>query len=906
VLHGRESERARLAELLDQASHARAGAIVIHGEAGVGKSALLDDLVAGVVNTRVLRTQGLESESPLAFAALHRLLRSILPLLDRLAVPQARALRVAFGQEDGVAVDPFLIAVATLSALTEAAEDSTVLCVVDDAHWLDDASANALLFAARRVQADRVALVFSARDGDLRTFRHDGVPALLIPCLDEPAARALLAERASKPLPDDVCQRLLSQAGGNPLALVELPSGLTDAQLSGMAPLPSQLPLTADVERVFLDRCRRLPEQVQTLLLVAAADNSGQLATVRHAAAVLGVGAQAVQEAERSGLLLTDGDSVRVRHPLVRSAVYQAATGLERREAHRALAEALGGADDVDRQAWHRAAAAEGPDEGVVAALERAAVRAERGGGYVAAAAAYERAAELSVGDQSRAGHAFAAARNAWAAGQTTRASALAAQAREHADDRVLRADIDRLRGRIAFNIGSAVEAHRILMQAARAVAVDAPDRALEMAVVATVLGVYGGDSGTTLERTVIDTHVSPEDPARTRCLKRLLVGMTAAGRGEWAAAAEPLRDAQQSGVHVDDSDVLANLGVTALHHGDDEAAHRCFSAMLSQGREQGSGMLVLYTLPRLVFSQVLAGQWAAGGSSASEAIALSISAGQRAMTATPLALLTLLAARQGKSDYDVLLAQVEGVAATHQLGILAGPVRDLTRWAKGTRAALDGDPSAAFHHLSGMRVPAIRRMAGVDRIDAAVRAGDHQQAAKWVEELATFASGTEWPWALAAADHGRALLADAAHAPAHFESSLAHHAGAGRPYERARTHLAYGEFLRRAQRRVDARSHLRLALEIFQDLHAEPSITRAAQELRASGETARKRDPSTLTNFTPMELQVAQLVRQGLSNKEIAAQCWVSPRTVAFHLRNCFTKAGVTSRGELAQVDFS
>jgi DNA-binding CsgD family transcriptional regulator len=906
VLHGREFERARLAALLDQASQAHAGAIVIHGEAGVGKSALLDDLIAGAGNARILRTQGLESESPLAFAALHRLLRPILALLDRLAVPQARALRVAFGQEDGVAVDPFLIGVATLSALTEAAEDGVVLCVVDDAHWLDDASADALLFAARRVQADRVAMVFSARDGDLRTFPHDGVPALLIPSLAEPAARALLAERTSKPLPDAVYQRLLAQAGGNPLALVELPSALTDAQLNGTAPLPPQLPLTADVERVFLDRCRRLPEQVQTLLLVAAADDSGQFATVRHAAAVLGAGARAVQEAERSGLLLTDGDSVRVRHPLVRSAIYQAATGLERRAAHRALAEALGDSGDADRQAWHLAAAAEGPDEGVVVALERAAVRAERGGGYVAAAAAYERAAELSTGEQARAEHSFAAARNAWAAGQTTRANALATRARDHADDRVLRADIDRLRGRIAFTIGSGVEAHRILMRAARAVAVDAPDRALEMAVVATVLAVYGGDSGTTLERTVIDTQAAPEEPARTRCLKLILVGMTAAGRGEWAAAAKPLRDAQQSGLHVDDPDVRANLGVAALHHGDDEAARRCFSAMLSQGREQGAGMQVLYTLPRLVFAQVLAGQWAAGGSSAAEALDLSISAAQPAMTATPLALLTLLAARQGKPDYDVLLARGEGVAATHQLGILAGPVRDVTRWARGTRALHDGDAGAAFHHLSDMRVPALRRMAAVDRMDAAVRAGEHQWAAKWTEEMATFAVGTEWPWALAAADHGRALLAGATHAPALFESSLAHHADSGRPYERAQTHLAYGEFLRRAQRRVDARTHLRCALDIFQDLHAEPLVTRATQELRASGETARKRDPSTLTNLTPMELQVAQLVQQGLSNKEVAARCWISPRTVAFHLRNCFTKAGVTSRGELAQVDFS
>lgn len=557
MLHGREIERSRLAALLEEARQGRAGALVIHGEAGVGKSALLEDVIARA-GARVLRTQGLESESPLPFAALHRLLRPVLPLLDRLPGPQARALRVAFGQEEGGDVDPFLVAVAVLSALTEAAEEGPVLGVIDDAHWLDAASAGALLFAARRLQADRVALVFAARDEDLRTFDHDGVPSLLLTGLDAAAARALLAERAGDALADEVCERLMEQTGGNPLALVELPAALTAAQLQGTAPMPSQLHLTAGVERVFLDRCRRLPEQVQTLLLVAAADDSGQLAIVRRAAAVLDAGPRALQEAEQSGLLVTDGDSVRLRHPLVRSAVYQAATGLERREVHRALAAALEGAGDADRQAWHRAAAADGPDEDVVAALERAAVHAERRGGYVAAAAAYERAAELTVGQERRAGRLFAAARNAWACGQSTRARTLAAAARDQADDRLLRADIDRLRGRIEVNIGSASEAHRIFMRAARAVAADDPARALELAMTATVLAAYGADSGVPPDQAAtIPADASPDDTPRTRCLRHLLVGMTEASRGHWAAAAAPLRDALRLGTEVSDPDIL-------------------------------------------------------------------------------------------------------------------------------------------------------------------------------------------------------------------------------------------------------------------------------------------------------------------------------------------------------------
>ena len=318
---------------------------------------------------------------------------------------------------------------------------------------------------------------------------------------------------------------------------------------------------------------------------------------------------------------------------------------------------------------------------------------------------------------------------------------------------------------------------------------------------------------------------------------------------------------------------------------------------MVAGARDAGAGMLVLYALPRLGFTQIVTGQWTALRSTAEEALSLSVSAGQRPLGAVPLGWLTLLAALQGRpaAEYDALLADLDA-AAGQPLGVLADPVHDLTRWAQGTRAGHDGDTRAALHHLGSIRLSTLGRLAAVDRIDAAVRAGDREQAAVWIKELAPFADGTRWPWALAAVDHGRALLAEPADAPALFESALAHHADArphagGRPYDRARTHLAYGEFLRRSQRRVDARTHLRAALETFEDLRAEPLAARATQELRASGETARKRDPSTLLELTPMERQVAELVGQGMSNKDIAAQCWVSPRTVAFHLRNIFTK---------------
>ena len=902
-MHGRERERAVLADLLTSARSGTAAAVVIRGEAGVGKSALLDTVIgdATAATMRVLRSQGLESESPLAFAGLHQLLRPLLPHLDGLPAPQARALQVAFGQQEGPSVDPFLVALATLALLTDAAETQPVLAVVDDAHWLDDASADALLFAARRLQADAVVLAFTARDSDSRTFPADGLPELRLEGLDETSGRALLIEQLGQLLSDDVARALLAQTGGNPLALVELPTELTPEQLTGVVSLPAQLHLTDRVQRVFLDRCRRLPEHVQTLLLVAAADDTGSLAAVQQAAALLGVEAGALQEAEQARLLVTDRDSIRVRHPLVRSAMYQAATGQERRDAHRALATALGDRHDPDRQAWHLAAATYGPDADVAAALERAAERADRAGGYTAAAAAYERSADLTAPEPLRAARLFAAAKSAWAGGQAARAGTLAEAARGIADERLLRADIDRLRARIEINVGSAATAHHIFVSAARAVAADDPVRALEMRVAATLTHQYNDDVPQDMADTwPTDEHL-PDDP-RTRCLRELLATTTADAAHHWPAARQSLTRAVEAMAEVDDVYVVANVGNAALHLGDDDGHRRCFTRMLASARDRGAVMSVLYALPRLAFADLLGGHWDQVRDSAEEALALAAAAAQKPLTATPLAWLTMLAALRGNDGYEDLRTRLDEAERLH-LGVLTDPVHDLSRWAAGIRALHAGDAADALHQLGRLRVTPLTRMAALDRFDAAVRADRRPLAQQWVTELTEFAEQTGWGWAAAAVAYGQALLADAADAPAHFETALTQHEHANRPYELARTHLAYGELLRRSQRRVDARPHLRAALTLFEELGAEPFATRAGQELRASGETARKRNPSTLTALTPMELQVVQLVTQGLSNKDVATQLWISPRTVAFHLRGSFSKLGVSSRGELTQL---
>ena len=903
MLIGRGPERALLAALVDDARRGAAGSFVVRGEPGVGKSALLSSVVADNEGTTVLRTQGLEVEAPLAFAALHRLLRPLTRLREDLPLPQARALRVAFGEEEGPSVEPFLVGVATLSLLTAAAEESLVLCIVDDAHWLDPASAGALLFCARRLGADRVVMVFAARDGAAAAFEAPGLAELALTGLDAEASRALLAARLGGDPADEVAQRLIAETRGNPLALLELPGELTAAQLKGSAALPATLHLTARVEQALLDRSRRLPAPVQRLLLLAAADDTGLPDVLRRAGARWGLDEATLQQAFDSGLLADADGSVSLSHPLVRSAIYQAAAGADRRGAHRALAWALAGSGHVDHEVWHRAHAAEVPDPDLVGALEGVGERSHRRGGHVAALAAYERAAELSTDAVRRAHLNSAAARSAWACGLAARAQDLLRAAREGTEDPLLLCDVARLRGHIEVNIGSAPEAHRVFVDAAHAVLQADPVRALDIGVAAAVMRTFGADSGTPLRSEALLAATGADTSSRTRCLSHMLVAMDLVADSSWAGAVGALDLALAIGEDVDDRDVLWNLGNAALQLGDDDRQQQFYSFALSRAREVGAATAVTYCLQRLCFGHWTRGDHVALRVSAEEAVALGTSIGQPAVTALPIAWLVLLAAQQDRDDYDDLLARLEELVAGHPLGITGDPVHDLTQWAMGIRAASTGDTSGAFHQFGRLRLPILQRLSATERIEAAVRAGEAATARAWTDELATFAEATRRPWALTVVAFGRALTAEADAGPL-FEQALSHGANGGRPLDVARVQLAYGEWLRRSQRRVDARLQLRRSLETFEDVRAEALVSRADSELRASGETARKRDPSTLVQLTPTELKIAHLVSSGMSNKDVAAQCWISPRTVAFHLRNVFAKAGVTSRGELARLD--
>jgi DNA-binding CsgD family transcriptional regulator len=903
MLYGRDAECSAIAALLNAARDSRSGVLVLRGQAGAGKSALLQDAVEQASDMQVLEARGVESEAELAFAGLHQLLRPVLGRVDGLPAPQAMALRAAFGLERGRGDDRFLVSVAVLSVLAEAAERRPVLCVVDDAHWLDEASANALVFVARRLEAEGVVLLFAARDGDSRRFGAVGLPELEVGGLDRVAVAALLAAHASVSVTPEVRDRLVEETGGNPLALIELPSILTCGQLSGTEPLPLQLPLTDGVERAFLERVRRLPTDTQALLLVAAAEDTGRQATVTAAAATMGAGVAALDAAEAAGLVRVRAGALDFRHPLVRSAVYQGATTSQRRQAHRALAEVLDREGDADRRAWHLAAAAVEPDERVVGELAAAAERARGRGGFEAACSALERAAALSADPAARGRRMVAAAENAWLAGQLSRTAGLLQAARPLASEPLLRADMGRLRGWYEMSVGSVAAAQRILIQAALDAAPVDPARARRILAGAAEAAWLESDRDAGAELGRVAARLGPADRPHDRYFAELTAGFLGYLDGDLAVAVRLLTDAIGLAGRLEDPDLLSLAAHHAFYVGDDTAAYQLNVRVAASARAGGKAAELLFTLPRVAQAELLSGRWTAAAASAAEAVRLASGTGQRALSALPLAWLTLLAALRGDEDgFWSQVAKTEQVAAAHSLGVFQGAVHDVLGWARAVQKAATARPASAGTLLGDLSHPVVVTMAALDGVEAAVHAGRRNSALGWLGALEAFATHTAAPWAQARVAHARGLLSDGHVAEGQFQEALDHHQRARRPFERARTELAYGELLRRARRRVDARVHLQAALDTFEGLGAAPWAERARLELRASGQAARRRDPSTLLQLTPQELQLARFVARGLSTREVAAQLFLSPRTVDFHLRNVFAKLGISSRTQLAQ----
>ena len=911
-MHGREAEQAAIGDLLASARQGAGSSLALLGEAGSGKSTLLADArrQAAAAEMRVVTTSGIESEAPLAFAALQRLLQPLMSRLDGVAAPQAHALRVAFGEEPGEAGDRFLVFMGALSLVAAAAEESAVLAVVDDAHWLDEASAAALHFIARRISVEPIALLWAAREDGPRRFDPADLPVVRLAGLGLAEVSAILAEETGAEVAPEVSALLLANTGGNPLAIRELPSVLTQHQLAGDAPLPPRLPVTERVERVFLDRARRLSDEAQTLLLLVAADDSSRLATLVQAADSLGADGSALSEVERSGLVTVVDQRVTLRHPLVRSAIYSGAPSGERRRAHAALAAVLTREEDADRRAWHRSSSVVEPDESVVAELVGAAERAERRGGYEAASAAWERAAELSSDSTARARYLFAASMATWISANPDRARDLVDRAISETTDPVLLAVARRLRARVEWNTGSVKLAQRMLLEAAVDAADHDPVLARELATEGVSIAVWGGDPEFDIDAIALVPAPADDAPARERTYHHMLLGLDRVVAGDYAAAVEPMRRAFAAHEGLpEDYDLLPGLSVGSMHVGEFDRSEVYMNRLLSRARNDGGVLMVLYALTRLAMIHLVSGRWTDAVSEATEAASLGEVTGHHVLADTPRAILLLLAALRGEDDaFQDLAPRLDAATSRGSVGILDVVMRDVVHWAHGVHLA--SNPASAFHRYAQMSHDVPRRMAGMYRIEAAVRAGQTEAARLWVDHFIMFAGATGLSWAGAIAEHGEALLAEPSEAETHFLRALELHNETargdrpGRPFNRARTELAYGEFLRRSRRRVDARTHLRAALEVFEGLRAAAWSERAAQELRASGETVRKRDDGDEARLTPQERQVAQLVRKGLSNKDVAAQLFVSPRTVDFHLRNVFTKTGVASRGELIGVD--
>jgi len=909
-LIGREDEIAAVERLLQGARHeSLSGALVLRGPAGAGKTALLHEAERRAPDMRTLTSSGVESEAELPFAALHQLVRPILSRAEMLPAIQARALRCALGLEDGNG-ERFLVSVAVLSLLAEAAEDGPLLCLIDDAHWLDDSSAEALVFAARRLGAEGIVMLFATREGETRRFEAPAIPELLLTGLGPGAAAALLERESHTLLAPDVRQRLIDFTEGNPLALLELSASLTEPQRSGGEPMLSPLPVSWEVERAFLVRVRCLPEATQTLLLVAAADDSGELSTVLDAAGRLGIASDALDPAEGAGLVRVRRSRIELSHPLVRSAVYQGAPASMRRAAHAALADVLTTDGQADRRAWHRAAASVEPDPAVVADLEHAAHRARRRGAFASASFALERAAALTRDDEQRAGQLAAAGEDAWVAGNPDRALTLLERARPLTAGPLLRADIDRFRGLIGLNGGVPADACQLMLRAAEAVASFDAQRALQLLSIASLAATHACDGGAIVAIGEAARQIEADQTPTARLLSQHLRGLGDYYAGRFAEAAPRLRAALELAHEVDAegttkyAEILIIASSVGLFLGDDHAVAELHRRVVTRARETGAIGLLTWALPRLAVSDIWAGHLASAHAGFSEALELGRALGQPVIVAYVLSELAIVAALRGDEEAcRSLAAESLELASERRLDYIAYIASSAL---VAMDVALGRYDDALTRSRSYRAIPGLDFWDALDRIEAAVRAGDAGSATTWLEPFACWSENSRAPWARAVATHCRALLASQPdEAERLFLEALELHAHANRPFELARTEFAFGEFLRRSRRRTEARRLLRASLDTFERLGAAAWAERARIELRASGQTARKRDPSTIDDLTPQELQIAQRVGEGGTNRDVAAQLFLSPRTVDFHLRNIFRKLGISTRTELARLDF-
>jgi DNA-binding CsgD family transcriptional regulator len=903
-LRGRRDECAALDRLLGGARAGQSGALVLEGEAGAGKTALLDYAIASASDLRVLHAGGVESEMELAFAALHQLCAPLLDHLEGLPAPQRLALEITFGLSDGPAPDRLFVGLAVLGLLSEVAEQRPLLCVVDDAQWLDEASAQALAFVARRLLAESVAMLFAVREP---SDEFAGLPELLLEGLRGADARSLLASVIPGRLDERVADQLLAEARGNPLALLELPRGLSPAQLAGGFGLPAALSLQGRIEQSFLARLEGLPEDTQRLLLVAAAEPTGDPAMLWRAAEQLAITGPALEPAESAGLIEVD-TRVRFRHPLVRSAAYRMGTPDERRWVHQALADATDAQADPDRRAWHLAEAAAGPDEGIAAELERAAGRAQARGGLAAAAAFLERAAGLTPEPSRRAQRALAAAETMFGAGALEDALALLATAETAGGDDLQRARVDLLRAQIAFAVQRGGDAPSLLLEAARKLEAVDPDRArttyleaLEAARFADALA-RGADLVDVSKAALAGP--APRRPPRPTDL--LLQGVATLPIDGHAAAVPILKAAlsafcAESTLPLEESRWLSFACRAAWDIWDEESWRVLATRELQRARDAGALTVMPLLLSSLSYMHVLCGELSTAESLLDEIWATTAATG---IPAHRYVEIWVTALRGRESELVALVedfttdakARGEGFALGFAAQASAVMYNGLGRYEEAFAAVREAVDVAPYSELSTPSAVA-------ELVEAATRAGEHRVAERALERLtlSTQPSGTDW--ALGAEARSRALLGDGDAADRLYQEAIERLRRTRVRLQLARTHLLYGEWLRRERRRVDSREQLRTAVEMFTHMGVETFAARAERELLATGERVRKRTVETREHLTAQEAQVARLARDGLSNAEIGDRLFISQHTVAYHLRKVFTKLDISSRSQLRQI---
>jgi DNA-binding CsgD family transcriptional regulator len=906
-LLGRRRECDALDRLIEDARSGESRSLVVRGEPGLGKTALLDYLAEHASGCRVARAAGVQAEMELAFAGLHQLCAPLLDHLDRLPVPQRDALRTAFGVSPGTPPERFFVGLAVLNLLADAAEEQPLICLVDDEQWLDRASAQILAFVARRLQAEPVGLVFAAR---VSSDELAGLPQLVLEGLPDPDARALLDAVLLGPLDVQVRDRIVGETRGNPLALLELPQGLTAEELAGGFGIPDAVPLSQSIEESFRQRIDDLPTPTRRLLRLAAADPVGDPMLVWQAAGQLGISTEAATPAADAGLLEV-GLRVRFRHPLVRSAAYRSGSRQERQEMHLALGEATDPAADPDRRAWHLAHAAPGPDENVSEALERSAARAQARGGLAAAAAFLERAALLTPEPARRAQRLLAAARAKRDAGALDAALGLLVALEAGPVDALRSAEVEHLRGQIAFDQRRGSDAVRLLLDAATCLAPLDADQARETFIEALIAAIWVGDldnPGGALAVAEAARAASPglESP---RVVGFLLDGLTLRLTKGYVDAAPAMIRALESVLALDFGNDERGRStwltgeraghVIAVELWNAEAWHLVSARQVQVARDLGALAHLRLALSLLAWTHIVAGELTSATALIDEDRLIGEAIGQPALAYN-----------------EMMVAAWRGQEATAS-ALIEATIRQATALGLGRFVILATYASAVLSNSLG-RHDAARDAAWQafaqdpvgygpflvpELAEAAARTGDTTLVRTVLEWLGERTRVTPSDWALGIEARVRAFLSEGAVADALYHESIMRLGRTRIRIELARTHLLYGEWLRRERRRVDAREQLRTAHELFASMGADAFAARASRELLATGETVRKRTVETSEQLTAQERQIARLARDGLTNPEIGTRLYISPRTVQYHLAKVFGKLGISSRSQLDRV---